>query len=367
MISLLNIIKQTTLLEEFNLIDAEIVCESLNCKLLQDLARQLKDTKSKKQEEIEKKYKEEKEKYGYAYKETNYNKTFKYIFGGNGEVIRWDKISDSDIKHVEPSDELNPKVKKELLQVIKSSSKNIVLIKDKEDKEFIYAIFTWGYVYRLTDGNGYGYNGAGSHVIHHNGRKSKDLTNQEKLELCKGNNIYFIDVSNKVEGQQLRLERNIAKSGMILLDPDSLKRMAEQNIERYKKILRENKANRLNNDELINKAKKIINQVASYAAMVAKDPVRHADLLSDVSSLTQWIYDKKSYHAPDRYNKQGYYSGVNGLLPVMMSYAKLVKDLSNGGGYEHQSKELENAQKAMKEAVEKAEALIKKIEDKINE
>ena len=367
MISLLNIIKQTTLLEEFNLIDAEIVCESLNCKLLQDLARQLKDLKFKKQEEIDKKYKEDMDKWGHAYKETNYNRTFKDIFG-TYEGIRWDKISDSDIKHIPASEDLNPKDKKELLQVIKSTSKNIVLVKDKEDKEFLYAIYTWGYVYRLTESGGYGYgNGAGSNVMHHNGRKSKDLTNQEKLELCKGNNIYLIDVSNKVEGQKIRQDRNIAKSGMVLLDPDSLKRLAEQNVERYKKILRENKANRLNNDELINKAKKIINQVASYAAMVAKDPVRHADLLSDVSSLTQWIYDKKSYHAPDRYNKQGYYSGVNGLLPIIMSYAKLVKDLSNGGGYEHQSKELENAQKAMKEAVEKAEALIKKIEDKINE
>ena len=367
MINLLEAIKQTILIEEFKSIDAEIVYESLNCQLLQDLAKQLKDLKFKKQEEIDKKYKEDMDKWGHAYKDSNYNRTFKDIFG-TYDGIRWDKISDSDIKHIKADEELDSKLKKELLQVIKSSSKNIVLIKDKEDKEFLYAIYTWGYVYRLTEGGGYGYgNGAGSHVMHQNGRKSKDLTNQEKLELCKGNNIYFIDVSNKVEGQKIRQDRNIAKSGMVLLDPDSLKEMAERNVERYKKILRENRANRLNNDELINKAKKIINQTASYAAMIAKDPVRHADLIYDVSCLTQWIYDKKRYNPPSRYNKQGSYSGVNGLLPMMISYTKLVKDLSSGGGYEHQNRELEVTQKEMAKSVEEAEKLIQKIEEKMNE
>lgn len=366
--NLLDTIKQTILTEEFKLIDAEIICESLNCKLLQDLAKQLKDIKSKKQDQIEKKYKEEEKERGWAYKESNYNQNFKEIFGNN-YGIRWDKISDSDIKHIKADDELNPKLKKALLQVIKSTNDYIVFIKDKEDKEFLYVIYTWGYVYRLNYiKSNYGREGsAGEHIMHRNGRKSKDLTNQEKLELCKGNNIYFVDVSNKVEGQQLRHERNIAKSGMIMLDPDSLKEIAEKNIERYKKILRENRANRLNNDELINKAKKIINQVASYAAMVAKDPVRHADLISDISNLSLWIYDKQHYHQPDRYNKKGYYSGVNGLLPMMMSYTKLVKDLSSGGGYEYQNNELKSVQKEMEKAVEKAEELMKKIEDKMNE
>jgi len=366
--TLINIIKQTILTEEFKAIDAEIVCESLNCKLLQDLARQLKDIKAKKQEEIEKKYKEEQERWGHAYKDSNYNKTFKDIFGGN-EGIRWDKISDSDITSIPASDEFSPKVKKELMSVIKSSSKNIVLIKDKEDKEFLYVIYTWGYVYYLTDNNnGYGYSkGAGQHVKHYGGRHTKDLTNKEKLELCKGNNIYLVDVSNKVEGQKLRQERNNEKSGMVLLDPDSLKQLAKENVERYKRIMRENRAKNLNNDELINRCKKIINQVASYATMVAKDPVRHADLLSDISSLSQWIYDKKRYNQPTRYNKQGYYSGVNGLLPMLMEYADLVKDLSTNGGYSFQNDKLTSIQKAMKESVEKAESLLKKIEDKINE
>jgi len=361
--NLLYTIKQTILLEEFNQIDAELICESLNCKLLQDLARQLKDIKSKRQEEIEKKYKEEEKTRGWAYKDANYNKTFREIFGGN--AIRWDKISDSDIKHIPASDKLSTKVTKELVQVIKSSSKNIVLIKDKEDKEFLYAIFTWGYVYRLND-TGNNYQGAGEKVMHQNYRKTKDLTNREKLDLCQGNNIYFIDVSNKVEGEKLRQERFTAKSGRIMFDPESLKRIANENIERYKKILRENKANRLNNDELINRAKKIINQVASYAAMIAKDPVRHADLIADVSSLSLYVYDKRQYVAPNRTNKKGYYTGVNGLLPLMMSYAKVVKDLSNGGGYDFQNRELDNTQSEMKKSIEKAEELLKKIEEKIN-
>ena len=363
--NLLDTIKQTILTEEFKSIDAQIVCESLNCKLLQDLAKQLKDIKVKKQEEIDKKYKEEMESRGWSYKDSNYNHTFKEIFG-NYEGVRWDKITDADIQHIPASDKKDRKVEQEILNVIKSSSKNIVLVKDKEDKKFLYAIYTWGYIYRLTeDGYGYG-NGAGSAIKHQGYRKTKDLSNKEKVEMCRGLNIYFIDVSNKVEGQKLHQERSIAKSGMIMMDPDSLEKMAKDNIERYKKILRENRVNRLNNDDLINKAKKIINKVASYAAMIAKDPIRHADLIADVSSLSQWIYDKQRYNEPNRYRKQGYYSGVNGLLPMMMSYTKLVKDISSDGGYEHQSNELKNVQKEMEKAIAKADELLTKIEEKIN-
>lgn len=367
--NLLDVIKETVITEEFKIIDAEIVCESLNCKLLQDLARQLKDIKNEKQEKIEKKYKEEVEKYGsdHVYKDSNYNKTFKQIFGGD-YGIRWDKISDSDIVHIPATDEFKPKDKKELMSVIKSSSKNIALIKDKEDKEFLYVIYTWGYVFRLTNKDSYGRRtDSGSRVRHEGYRTSKDLTNKEKFELCQGNNIYLIDVSNKVEGNKLKTERYAAKSGIVMFDPDSLKKIAEQNIERYKKILREKRAKNLNNDELINKCKKIINQVASYATMIAKDPVRHADLISDVSLLSTYIYDKKRYHQPDRYNKKGYYYGVNGLLPMLMKYTDLVKTLSSGGGYDFQNKDLKEVQNNMKESVEKAEELLKKIEDKINE
>ena len=62
----------------------------------------------------------------------------------------------------------------------------------------------------------------------------------------------------------------------------------------------------------------------------------------------------------NEWRKQRTYYRIN-------SYTKLVKDLSSGGGYEHQNRELEVTQKEMAKSVEEAEKLIQKIEEKMNE
>ena len=366
--NLINIIKDTFLIEEFNEIDANIISESLNCKILQELAKQLKDIKIDVDDKIEKEYQEEVERWGHGYKNANYNKVFRDIFGG-GE-IRWDKITDDDIEHMYLGNEKNPKTERKIQDVIKSKSDEVILVKDKDDKKFLYVIYTWGNVYKLSSDNRVGgYNNySGQHVVNRVGRHSKDITNKEKIELCRDKNLYFINVHDKKEeANKLRQQRYLNKSGIILLDPESLKEIAKKNIERYKEILRKKRATNLNNDELLNKCKKIINQVGIYATMVAKDPIRHADLISLVSTLSTWIYDKREYHSPSRYNKQGYYSGVNGLLPLISKYTSLIKDLSKNGGYEHQQNSLNVVQEEMKKSIEKAESIIKQIEDKMDE
>lgn len=358
--SVLDIIKETIITEEFKLIDAEIIYESLNCQVLRDLASQLYKGRKEEEEKLDKEYEEEKKKYDWARKGTPMNKIFREIFGNND--IFWNKITDKDIEKYPATDDEKEqkKIDKKIREVLKGTSK--ILIAQNKDGEFIYFADNWGSIYNLQKGISYGFH-QGSNVSN---RRGKVMPQYEKIEMLKGKTIYIISTS-VAEMSKLHGERNRAKSGRIMLDPESLKKLAEQNIERYKKILREKRAKNLNDDELLNKVKKIINQVASYATMVAKDPIRHADLLADVSSLSAWIYDKKSYHQPDRYNKQGYYSGVNGLLPMMMKYISLVKDLSNGGGYDFQNENLKSVRWAMKDSIEKAEALLKKIEDKINE
>jgi len=357
--SVLNIIKETIITEEFKLIDGEIVYESLNCQVLRDLASQLYKGRKEEEEKLDKEYEEEKKKYDWARKGTPMNKTFKEIFGN--EDIFWNKITDKDIEKYPATDDEKEqkKIDKKIREVIKGTGK--ILIAQNKDGEFTHFINTWGYLYILRKGTSYGYH-QGSSVSR--GKRNSDIPQYEKVEMLKGKTIYIISTST-TEMSNLHGERNRAKSGRIMLDPESLKKIAEQNIERYKKILREKRAKNLNDDELLNRIKKIINQVASYATMVAKDPIRHADLLADVSSLSAWIYDKRYYHQADRYHA-GYYSGVNGLLPMMMKYTKLVKDLSDGGGYNYQNEDLKSVRAAMKDSIEKAETLLKTIEDKIN-
>jgi len=366
MINLINIIKDNFLVEEFNTIDAKIICESLNCKILQDLAKQLKDIKDEEDDRIEKEYQKDLEKYGnYASKSSNYNRLFKYIFGGGN--IRWDKISDDDIEHIYYGNEKNNKIEKRIREVINSKSDNIILIKDNEDKDFLYVIYTWGEVYKLfNSAKSKKWGDYAGQIVKSN--NFKKMPAREKIELCKDKNLYFIDVHDKKEEySKLRLQRNLNKSGMIMMDPDSLKDIARKNIERYKEILRKKRATNLNNDEVLNKCKKIINLASKYAIMVAKDPIRHADLISLVSTLSKWIYDKRTYNYTDTRRLKGYYSGVNGLLPLISKYTELVKDLSKNGGYEHQQESLRVTQDEINKSIERAEELINQIESKIND
>lgn len=361
MVNLLNTIKETIIIEEFKLIDAEIIYESLNCQIIRDLAAQLYKGRKDEEEKLNKEYEEDVKKgYKYASKRSPSNKIFKEIFGQ--EDVLWDKITDKDIETIQPTEDENEqkKIDKKVREVIKGNGK--IMIAKNKDGKFTCYINGWGTIYNLRQGSSY-YDHQGSNISSKG--RGKEMPQYEKIEMMHGKTLYFITCTGRREIQH---ERGRAKSGIIMLDPDSLKRIAEKNVERYKKIIRDNKAKRLNNDELINKCKKIITKAASYATMVAKDPIRHADLIANVTELSAYIYDTRVYHAPRSYRDKGYYSGVNGILPMMMKYTKSLNDVHrNGGAYEYQSDEVKSAQKAMEEAVKKAEELIQKIDDKMNE
>ena len=359
---IIEIINNIKLLNEFNEIDSTIICESLNCKLLQDLARQLQDIRSEHQKQLDKED-EERKKGGYFYhKATNYSKKFKDIFGRL--TIAWDKITDSDIEKITFSEEVDKKQDKRIRDILKGKDQKLIIIKDKDDKEFLYFIDNWGYVWTLYKN----YNDLpGERKSHYIGRTTKDLTQSEKVDLCHNKNVYIINYSlyNK-EASDKQGDRRNARNGMIMLDPESLKRIAEENIKRYKEIIRKNKANNLNNNKLLNEVKQVIQQSATYATMVAKDPIRHADLIADVSKLSVWIYDKQRYISGTSTRNPGYYAGVNGLLPTMMTYTKLVADIAKNGGYEHQQRELTNAQKNMEKALEECKKVLEEIDKKLD-
>lgn len=358
-----NIIKEIKIFNEFAEIDNNIIYESLQCKLLQDLAKQLLDIKAEHQKYLDDDYERDKKLGWSSWKRSNNSRVFKEIFGRIN--VEWNNITDSDISKIPASDTPDKNQDKKIRDVLKQKSKYLILVKDKEDKEFIWYIDNWGYMWQLNKKSSTSL--PGERLAQYSGRQTKDLTQAEKINICRGNNIYFIDYG-KYEGNALfkQKERREAREGMILLDPDSLKRMAEDNVRRYKEIIRKNKANRLNNDELLNKAKKIIQQAATYATMIAKDPVRHADLIGDVSKLSQWIYDTRRYVSGSSSRNPGYYTGINGLLPTLMNYTKLVADLSKNGGYEFQQTELNKAQQNIQNAINEADKMIKEIERKLD-
>ena len=349
--------------EELENIDSKLIYESLKCQFLIDLAKALKDNKTAEREEKRKEDEEHKKKYGWESHSSVYSKNFKEIFGYYYNAVEWSEIEDKDITKYELPKEGDKKVEKIIRDTLKGSPKCIV-VKDSEDKDFLYVIFTQGDMYKL---NGRQYSHAGEKLVTRQGRQWKDIPQKDKIDYCKGKNIYVIDV--QVAKDNLRKKQNERygnKQGIVYFDPDSLKRIAEENKKRYEEILRKRKANRVNDDELLKEAKTIIKKCADYAVMVAKDPIRHADLIQLVSTLSKWIYDKREYHSGSGRN-QGYYSGVNGLLPTMMKYIDCINSMAKNGGYSFEERDLKTAQENMKKAVEEAKKQIDLIESKIDE
>lgn len=353
-------------------INSNLVCESFNCQLLKDLAKQLKnqkDTEKKKNdEEYQTKLKEYKEKgWGEPYRDTHvYSQDFKKIFGGYYGNVEWYKITDDDITKIPASEDINKKTDKFVRDVIKGNKQAIILIKDKEDKEFVYVIFTNGYMFRLNNG-GYREH-PGSQLGYRTGSRRTqwhDLPQKDKIELCQNKNLYIIDTSKvKMEWLNKHDERYKQKQGMIMMDPDSLREIAKKNVDRYKEIIRKNAASKKNNNALLDECEKIIKRAAELATEVAKDPVTNADLISDVSTLCAWIYDD-THTEYSKYSKKYVTYGVPGILRNMLKYTKLIKDLAKSGGYEYQQNELKAAEAALNKAVTKGKEIIAKIEEKL--
>lgn len=362
-------IKDYFIQEELKEIDSNLVCESFNCQLLKDLAKQLKDQKDnekkKNDEEYEAKLKEyEKNGWGKPYHDTRtYSQNFKQIFGGYYGNIEWYKVKDDDISKIPAGEKPDKNADKNVRDVLKGKKDAIILIKDKDDKDFEYVIFSWGNMFDLK-GNGY-HSYPGSRLGSGHGRSWKDLSQKDKIELCQNKNLYFIDTTNlKVEWSKKHNDRYNQKQGIIMFDPESLRRIAEENIKRYQEILRKNRAKRENNDELIDECKDIIEKAAQLSTEVAKNPVANADLIEDVSRLSVWIYDKQ-YTEYVKWEKKYVTRGVPGILPSLISYTKLIKDLSKDGGYGHQQNELNKVKENLQKAVDQAKQLIEKIEEKM--
>ena len=172
------------------------------------------------------------------------------------------------------------------------------------------------------------------------------------MDLLKGKILYFIDLTDKLEKyNELKRKRDEDKKGVIYFDEESLQRMAKDNVNRYKEIVAKNKANRLNNTALLDEAGELIEGISKLATYVAKKPIDNADLIEPVNKLCLYVYDIRKYTAPRTRRDNGYYSGVNGLLPMIAKYTQLLRNVQKNGGLDYQRKELEDVQKAMKNTI----------------
>lgn len=354
MVNLIEYIKEELVQNILESINNEIICEKLNAQILKDLAAQLLNLKNKSKENGDWKI----------------NKNFKEIFGSeyNGELLEWDKISDSDITTIDAKtwedEKLAKKNEKLIRNALKDKTKSLIITKNPEINEFDWVIYPlWHDMVALTDNSAKSYTKkhAGDKTISLYGNRKKDIKNADKIELCRNKTLYIIDCEDKIKSiKDLKQKRYLDQKGSINFDPESLKRIARDNVERYKKIIAKNGLNRQHNDKLIDRCKTIIDKVAEISVKVAKDPIRYADNLYDVDILSQYVYGEVKYQSTGKYS--GYYSGKNGILPTLIKYAKNLKEGKTSTIYpEMYKKDMEANKKALEKSCDEAEQLIQKL------
>lgn len=323
-------------------VDYSIINESLNVKILRDLAKQLKDEVTKEKSELKD------DDYVYTYKRDT---TFAYIFGGVHAM--WSKITDGDVSEVKNFDVTDKTAVSKIKAIYGGKDYNTVLIAKKDDK-FTYCILPWRSIIGLSG------NERGQHKLSFAGRgrggisKFKNPKVAEAIELFKGNDLYFIDIElSKSEFDKLRTERNIAKNGIISYDAQSLKEIAFNNRKRYEDIIRKNRANAENNDEVLDAAKKIIDIVADWSNKAAKNPDKYADVLSSLSALTNYVYLGNPWE----------YSSDNSkaILGCLVRYTTSLHDTTKQSNNSYDAGKYKLALKNLKETIGKCEEIIEKI------
>ena len=137
-------IKHQFIIECFNKIDNEIICEALESKVLKEVAKQLSDG-IKREKELKK---------DDSYS-TLYNQSFKKIFGdGFGfKKVNWSEIKDSDVDKIEAGTwsikKEAVKNKKLLNDALKDKSNNIIITQNPVNGEYEWVILSWGEMIKL--------------------------------------------------------------------------------------------------------------------------------------------------------------------------------------------------------------------------
>jgi hypothetical protein len=230
--------------------------------------------------------------------------------------IAWDKVKDSDFeicKHLQ-GDESDKKLvkarkdmEKKVRQVIKVESNAIVILRSPKTEKFTYYIDETGSMYQVSDGRRLSAS-----------RSGRDISQSERMYYVQENDIYYLPVK-ELSTDSKRADRYKSREGMIDFDKDSLRKIAQDNVRRYKEIIAKNKSQRMTeNDTIAEEVQEMVNRVLELTIKYNKDIVKYADLSYKIEDLMCMIYDQQ-VHTGFHQGKSTY-RGQNGLLYYFAKY-----------------------------------------------
>ena len=344
--SLYSVINEVSIYNMFETIDTNIICESLQSSILQDIVKQIKDHA--------KKDKEEREKNGYSYTRST---TFRALFGGRLGNTKWNEVKDSDFEislaNFDKENKKEVKARNEMLKklraIVKNNANAIVILKDPNTGKFTYLYDNYGDLNNVNSNTReYGYRG-----------RHGSLTQAEKMAYADGKDIYYLDI-NKFSTSDIRRERNDKKRDAIAMySPDQIRDIARDNIKRYKEIIAKNKVERMaKTDNISQEVSEVTKKVLELSEKVNSDVIKYADCVWDMTKLLTMIYDRKVHTG---YHKgKSTYDGSVGLLYCYTEYIKSKKEVLTGHYKDMYQKENTGYKKAI-------ETLLERIWDKIEE
>lgn len=264
--------------------------------------------------------------------------SFKKLLGDEFGVV-FDKITSKDVEVYRWPKNIDAGVK--AANQIISGRKNgfVVLMNDKNEYEFI--------IYGKTRINmdKWSYFGSKSHGV-----PSTELINQ-----CKKAHEIIVFYSNGFATYDLRYERRAARDGMIKNTEDQNRQIARENVERYKKLAAQMRANKDKDFEEIDKqVEDIIMRVLKASQISHRNPDKIDSY--KIRSLNEWIYDERKW---DSRNHSAY--GKDGLLRVYSKYTEYFQDVRKGNAYNYQIDGLKQCKEQLIDIIKKIDSELKSL------
>lgn len=264
--------------------------------------------------------------------------SFRRLFGDRAGVAL-DKITSKDVQTFRYPRNIDDGVKA-ANQIISGKVSGFVVILDKQDK-FEMLIYGKNYI-NLSPGYSFGRNGRA---------KSTEL-----LDICRhAGEIMVFRLTQDFQTWELQSDRRDSREGMITNTEDQNRKIARENVERYKKMAAQIRANKDNDfEEIDRQVEDIIMRVLKASQLSHRNPDKISNY--QISSLNKWIYDEKKW---DRNNHSEY--GKDGLLRVYNNYTEYFQAVRKGNAYSYQIDGLKECKVKLREIIKNIDNELKSL------
>lgn len=259
--------------------------------------------------------------------------SFKRIFG---DGYAWDKITSKDVLSFEYG--FTDEAKKACNMILYSRKNGIIVTFDRNGD--YRDIFKGKYHYDISDSS------------YRFGRSGNMTTNEILNELKYASEIIVIYFTQAMATYDLQRDRRVSREGMITNTEYQNKQIARENVERYKKLAAQMRANKDKDfEEIDGQVEDIIMRVLKASQISHRNPDKIDSY--KIRSLNEWIYDERRWDS--RSHKE---YGRDGLLRVYSKYTEYFQDVRKGNAYNFQID-------GLKSCKEKLIDIIKKIDNEL--